>query len=71
MNAETSHQNPLLQLLSTSQRQTLFDQWQSDTSPRWFGRPKVDRMPVAMLRCNCRAVSELDPIEPSITYGLL
>jgi hypothetical protein len=65
--------NPLVALLSDAQRELLFANGRATLRHGWFGEPQVDRMPVAMLRCSCGAVyllSELDPTEPAIMYGL-
>jgi hypothetical protein len=67
------HTNPLVALLSDAQKEQLFANGRATLRHGWFGQPQVDRMPVALLRCNCGAVyvlSELDPTEPSIMYGL-
>jgi hypothetical protein len=71
-NNETD-KNPLVALLSDAQRKQLFANGRATLRNGWFGQPEVDRMPVAMLRCSCGSVyllSELDPSEPSIMYGL-
>ena len=65
--------NPLLQLLTADQLMLLLANGRSTLRHGWFGSPDVERKPVALLRCSCGScylISEIDPTEPDIMYGL-
>lgn len=65
--------NPLLQLLYPDQVKILLANGRSTLRHGYFGSPDFEREPVALLRCSCGScyvISEIDPTEPHIAYGL-
>lgn len=70
---DTAQLNPLLQLLYADQLKLLLTNGKSTLRHGYFGSPDVEREPVALLRCSCGScylISEIDPTEPEIAYGL-